>query len=168
MAGLIIGSGDLLDGGLGVELRGGRRLSGPVWADIALSYTDLTAQTDGLTGERADNALLGLTAGLRLWLGGRSFGAFVAGRAGLAGVLQSLSGGSGVPTGRATRADWGLAAVGAAGLRVGLGDRVGVLGTAGIVRTGELEFVRTTASGGTLTSDLTQLRLGLSLQVFLP
>lgn len=159
---LLVGGGDLLDGGFGIEGTGGIRLGdSPLWIRGDAGFLGLGAVTPTPGGGTADNTLFTLLVGPE-----------VEGRIGI--VLPFLHAWAGyainVPGGSASTADTnGSSAFGAgAGLRLRLSSASRpALIEAGVrlTRIGELSFARI---GDSVDTDVVAMELRLGLLVGLP
>ena len=164
-ASLLVGdASDFLDGGLGVGGHVAVRIGdSPLLARLDVGYRGLDADADGPSGERAENTLIPLLAGLEAGV-----------RLGPVEPYALLLGG-GVANRRTSDAaagedgtSWAAAAGGGAGLRVWLGPAPVSLDLgARVLRVGDLTYARTTVSGGAFETGTAILGLegGITLRL---
>jgi opacity protein-like surface antigen len=160
-ASLWVGEGDALDGSWGVDGTAWRRLGSHLGARADVMLMPLEASSAPF--ESADNRLLVLGVGPEVDVG---FGAAaVYGRA-LAGIAinQQIRSGSASEERTSTASTLG----GGAGLRLEVSRAVGLDVGADILSVGELDFARTSASGGVLSTGSAVLRLRAGLRIGVP
>lgn len=160
--GLLIGAGDLLDGGFGIEGTGGIRLgNSPVWIRGDVGFLGLDATTPSPGGPTSDNTLLTLVVGPE-----------VEGRLGIVRPFLHVLAGYvlNVPSGDVSTADTNGSGIlgGGAGLRLRLSSaaRPALIEAAmRLTHSGELSFARVDDS---VDTDVTTFEIRLGLLVGLP
>lgn len=161
---LLVGAAsDFLDGGFGLLGFGGRRVGESVWFRGDVLYFRL--DSDEAASESADNAILSFGFGPELVLGGSSVRGYVRGVIGLVANLQSRSNSS-----LGAESSWAGMFGGGVGVRFRLGSsaRAPALDLGGdVLRTGNLDFVRTELLQGVVRENVAilSLRAGLTVPV---